>query len=115
MDQSMKRMATAFKNLGKALKAPDAAQQETYIQWAATIKTEAVKCKDFVPVKISEMPAAQQAPVLKDYQKDMDAFIVSAGVLEKALQEKRWADADAAMKVLGKEKSSGHKQFQKGE
>lgn len=113
MEQSMKELDAAFKNLGRELKSPDVAQKPAYLEWAATIKAEAVKSRELVPQKIAELPTAEQAAMKADYLKEMDAFIATVGDLEKSLREERWADADVIIKAMRKAKSQGHENFKK--
>jgi len=115
MEKSMEALDAAFKEVRKALRAPDAAQKEQYLKWVETIKTEAAKCKDLVPKKIAELPTDQQAPLIEAYKKDMDKFITAIDSLGKALSEEKWADAEAIIKDMGKQKSSGHEQYKKEE
>lgn len=113
MIESMERMDTAFKSLGRALKTPDAAQKAAYLESIGAIKTEAVKSRDLVPQKIAELPADQQAAMTAAFQKEMDAFIGLVADLEKAVDEERWADAETVIKSMRKAKSAGHESYKK--
>lgn len=111
LGEAMDAIAKAYKALGAELKTPDPARKDAYVKLAATIRDEAVKCIDLVPAKISAMPEAERPQILKDYKTDMNKFAETAGVLKIALGEAKWSDADAAMKSLKEDKSSGHEQF----
>ena len=110
---SMEKLNDAYKSLSRALKAPDAAQKASYVEWAATITDQAMKALDLVPELISELPAEKQAEMKDAYHKDMKAFVATATDLEKALTEERWADADALLKDMRKAKSDGHHAYKK--
>jgi hypothetical protein len=113
MVESMEKMDTAFKSLGRALKTPDAAQKAAYLESVGVIKAEAAKSRDLVPEKIAELPADQQAAMKEAFQKEMDAFIGLVADLEKAVDEERWADAETVIKGMRKAKSAGHESYKK--
>lgn len=115
MEESMETMEGAFRNLRRALRSPDLALKEDYLQYVSIMKTEAIKCKDWVPQLIEDLPEAKKGEALKSYLEDMDRFIEIIGTLDVAVQEAKWDEANAAIKKMRKEKSDGHKQYKKEE
>jgi len=111
LEQSMKRLATAYHALDKDLKAPDAAKKADYVALAATMKTEATAARALVPKKVAAMPADQQAAQVTAYQKSIDDLIASIDTLSADLQAGTW---DAATKDITKiklQEDDGHKKF----
>ncbi len=111
LEQSMKRMATAYHTLDKELKMPDAGKKADYVALAATMKEEATASRALVPKKVAAMPADRQAAQVAAYQKSIDDLITGIDTLSADLQADKW---DAATADIGKLKSQmidGHKQF----
>jgi hypothetical protein len=111
LGNAMDAIAKAYKALGTELKAPDAARKDAYAKLAGTIQDEAVKSIDLVPAKIAALPESERAKLLDAYKADMKKFAATAGDLKSAVADAKWADADALMKALKKDKASGHEQF----
>ena len=111
LEQSMKRLATAYHALDKDLKAPDAAKKADYVALAATMKTEATAARALVPKKVAAMPADQQAAQVTAFQKSIDDLSAEIDTLSADLQAGTW---DAATKDITKiklQEDDGHKKF----
>ena len=115
LEQSMKRMAKAYHQLDKDLKAPVAASKPDYLALAATMKTEAQLSRTLVPKKVAEMPQDQQAAQIADFQKSIDALGATIDVLTQDLTASNWSDATKQIAALHDQMDDGHKKFRKPE
>ena len=111
LENSMKRLAKAYKQLTLDLKQPVDASKNDYLALAATMKTEALKGKDLVPKKAAALPTDQQATMVAAYQKSMDDLVSTIDTLSTAIQAGQWDDARKAMDKLHLQENEGHKQF----
>ena len=115
LEQSMKRMAKAYHQLEKDLKAPVGASKADYAALAATMKTEAQNSRTLVPKKVAGMPQDQQAAQIADYQKSMDALAATIDTLSQDITASNWADANKQIAALHDQMNDGHKKFRKEE
>lgn len=115
LELSMKKFEKAYKQLTLDLKQPQEAEKNDYLTLADTLKTETQKARDFVPKKAADLPADQQAAMVKDYQKSMDDFGVTVDALIAAIQASNWDEARTAMTKLHQEEHDGHQAFRKKE
>ena len=111
LEQSMKRMATAYHALDKDLKTPDAAKKADYVTLAATMKTEATASRALVPKKVAAMPADLQAAQVTAYQKSIDDLSAEIDTLSADLQAAKWDAATADLAKLKSQMIDGHKKF----
>ena len=111
LEQSMKRMATAYHALEKDLKTPDAAKKADYVALAATMKTEAVASRALVPKKVTVMPTEQKAPLITAYQKSIDDLTAEIDTLSTDLQAAQWDAAKVDIAKLKSQMIDGHKKF----
>lgn len=117
LENAMKDMGKAYKQLGLDLKAPQDASKNDYLALAASIKAAAQKSRDLVPKKASSLPDDQKATMVAAYQKSMDELIATTDMLATAIQNSQWDDARKAMDTLKQQMLAGHKEFRlkKGE
>ena len=115
LEQSMKRMAKAYHQLDKDLKAPVDASKPDYLALVATMKTEAQASRSLVPKKVAEMPQDQQAAQIAEYQKSLDGLMASIDLLSQDITASNWADATKQIATLKGEMIDGHKKFRKPE
>jgi soluble cytochrome b562 len=71
---------------------------------------EAIKLE---PVRKKEVPAAEQAKFIADYQARMKDFVANIGKVETALKAGKNDDAAVALKALKQDQDEGHKMFKK--
>jgi soluble cytochrome b562 len=110
LGEKMGAISRADRALNTALNAgnaADALKQATIIRESA----EAVLTLD--PVKKNDLPAAEQAKFVADYQRDMKIFIADAIKLEAALKAGNIDEAKALRATLKKEQTAGHKAYKK--
>jgi cytochrome c556 len=111
LEQSMKQMAGAYRELSDDLKQPQDAGKDQYLALAATIKDQAKAAHDLVPKLAQSLPADQRDAMVQAYQKDMDQFMQNVDSLSDALKNGKWDDARELMTTLRQEMVDGHKQY----
>ncbi len=111
LENSMKSLAKADKQLALDLKVPVDASKSDYLALAATMKTAVQKARDLVPKKAAALPADQQAKMVADYQKSMDDLSATIDTLTTAIQAGQWDDARNAMTKLLQQEHDGHMAF----
>ncbi len=111
LGEQMEKMGGAYKKLGKQI--TDATKNEDSLKLVATIKTAATAALKFEPIKKKDLPAADQAKFVADYQAKLKEFIATVDKLDAALKANDNATAAKLvdeMKALSKE---DHKAFEK--
>ncbi len=108
MEQSMEIINDSYRVIARGLRKPDPSQQATFVEAATTMEAEAVKSREFMPMKIAAMPEAEQATAMESYQKEMDKFIENIRQLKAALEAGDFEKASAAINLLKVDKSEGH-------
>jgi soluble cytochrome b562 len=111
LEQSMKRMATAYHALDKDLKSPDETKKADYVALAAKMKTEVQTSRTLVPKKVAAMPQDQQAAQITDFQKSLDDLSVTIDTLTTDLQASKWDAAKADIAKIKVQEDDGHKKF----
>src|SRR5882762_7758139 len=97
LEQSMKQMGGAYKELSNDLMQPQDASKDKYVALAATIKDQAKAAHDLVPKLAQSLPADQRDAMVQAYQKDMNQFMQDVDSLSEALKNGRWDDARRLM------------------
>jgi cytochrome c556 len=111
LEQSMKQMGTAYKELSDDLKQPQDAGKDQYLALVATIRDQAKMARDQTPRLAQTLPADQRDAMVQAYQKDMDKFMQDVDSLGDALKNSQWDDARKLMGALSQEMFDGHKQY----
>jgi soluble cytochrome b562 len=106
-----------MKIIGKSVKAlkgqiSDATKQQSTIDLLEAAKKAATEAKDLKPDKTKDVPAADQAKFIADYQAEMDKLIGDFGKIEDAVKAGKYDDATKLYGDLNGVKRDGHKQFQ---
>jgi len=101
-----------FRNLLRAMRAPDTAVPADCVLFAVNIREQALKSRDLIPLKIQQMPQVEQAATLEKFQKTIDAFIVTTDKLIVTLKASDWESAKALLDSMKIERDEGHEQFQ---
>ncbi len=107
----MEKLNGAYRKLGRQIS--DATKNEDSLAQVAIIKESAEAALKLEPAKKKELPAAEQAKFVADYQGKMKEFIAMTGKLETALKA---GDNVAAAKLVDdmkNERNSDHKAFKK--
>ena len=107
----MEKMSGAFRKLRKSV--VDASQNAESLKLVATMKTEAAASLKEEPAKKAEIPAADQAKFVADYQKGMKDMAAKIDALEAALKANKNDDAAKIVEEMAAAQKQGHKAFKK--
>jgi len=111
MEERMDIIQDGYRTIGRGLRRPDPSQLPEFIKSAETMKEEAVKCKELVPLKIKQMPEDQQAEAIKKYKAEMDVFIATLEEMKTVLEAGDFEQANVVFDKLKNEKSEGHEEW----
>jgi soluble cytochrome b562 len=111
LGDKMYTLSSAYKKLGKQIN--DASKNEDSLKLVATIHSSAEAALKLEPAKKADIPAADQAKFVTDYQAKMKSFIGEVDKLEAALKAGDNAAAAKQLDVLKQAQREGHKEFQK--
>ena len=109
----MEKMSSAFRPLRRQI--ADASKNADSLAKLATIKENAQAALKFEPAKKVEIPAAEQAKFVADYQAEMKKTIELIGKVEMALKANNNAEAEKLLGAVGDAQKAGHKQFKKAD
>lgn len=107
----MEKLNGAYRKLGRQIN--DASKNADSLAQVAIIKENAVAATKFEPVKKKDLPVADQAKFVADYQAEMKIFIGLVDKLEAALKANDNAAAAKLVDELKNERNEDHKKFQK--
>lgn len=107
----MDKMSGAFRALRR--QAGDASKNADSLAKVATIKQNAQAALKLEPAKKADVPAAQQAKFVADYQAKMKDFIALTEKLEAAFKANNNEEAQKLIGAMGDAQKAGHKEFQK--
>lgn len=107
----MDKMSGAFRALRR--QAGDASKNADSLAKVAAIKENAQAALKLEPAKKADLPAAQQAKFVADYQAKMKDFIALTEKLEAAFKANNNEEAQKLVGAMGDAQKSGHKEFQK--
>ncbi len=110
LGEKMTAISRADSAMGRALTAGNAADA---LKQATIIRESAEAALKLDPIKKNDLPAAEQAKFVADYQRDMKVFIADAIKLEAALKAGNVAEATALRTTLKDEQKAGHKAYKK--
>ena len=107
--QQMGGIAKDFRSLRKIVSNP--AQKDAALQLVKDMEDHAAKAKGFEPAKAKNIPAADKAQFVADFQKQIDGLIADFQKLETAVNDGKSADAAALLDKIQGDKRAGHKKF----
>lgn len=110
LGQNMKKLNTAYKALGRAIRAGTAPEALTQV---AIIREEAESSLKLQPARKSEIPDGEQSKFVADYKSTMEAFLVDVKKLEAALKAGNMEEAKTLNTALKTDQTKAHKQFKK--
>ena len=113
LGDQMEKMNGAWRTLGRQI--TDATKNEDSLAKIATIKAGLTASLKFEPARKADVPAAEQAKFVADYQAKMKEF---AALIDKVEAAVKAGDNAAAAKVLDEAKAAqraDHKSFKKEE
>ena len=110
-------LGNKMKVIGKSVKAlktqiADPAKQQSTIDLLEAAKTAAGDAKNLTPDKTKDVPEADRAKFLTDFQAQIDKLIAEFGKIEDAVRAGNYDDASKFYGELGSIKREGHKKFQ---
>lgn len=105
-----------MKIIGKSVKQlrnqiADPAQQQSSISLVEDALKAAQDAKKLAPAKAANVPEADRAKFITDYQAQMDVLIKDLTAIEDALKAGKYDDAQKAYAGLGDVKKDGHGKF----
>ena len=104
-------MGTAFRKLKRQV--TDATQNAASLQLVATIRLGAEEAVKLVPAKAADVPAAERAKFVADYQVKMKDLLTTLEKLEVALRADKNDEAARLVAELGLMQKAGHKTFKR--
>jgi len=107
----MEKMSGAFRAIRRQI--TDPSKNADSLAKLAVVKQNAEASLKYEPAKKSEIPAADQAKFVADYQTGMKKFIALCDKLEAALKAGNNAEAEKICGAMGDSQKAGHKEFKK--
>lgn len=111
LGKQMKKMGKAFRQLGKQI--TDASKNEDSLALVATMHAAAEKSLQYKPEKTADLPEADQAKFVADYQAGIKALIADLDKLAAALKANDNAAAAGILRDVKADQKDGHKEFRK--
>jgi len=111
LEDKMDVMGTAFRKLKRQV--TDATQNAASLQLVATIRLGAEEAVKLVPAKAADVPAAERAKFVADYQVKMKDLLTTLEKLEVALRADKNDEAARLVAELGIMQKVGHKTFKR--
>ena len=113
LGQKMEKMSGAFRALRR--QAGDASKNADSIAKVQALRQNAQAAIKLEPAKKSEIPAADQAKFVADYQAKMKELIELTNKLEAAFKANNNEEAQKILGTMGDAQKAGHKQFKKAD
>lgn len=113
LGDKMEKLNNAYRKLGREVS--DATKNEDSLAQVAIIKASAQAALKLEPAKKKDLPEADQAKFLADYQAKMKEFNATVDKLEAALKAGDNATAAKIVDDMKTERNEGHKAFKKEE
>jgi len=113
LEGQMDQMSGAFKKLKRQI--ADPANNASSLTLVATIRQGAEAALKLSPAKAEDVPAADRAKFIADYQAKRKALIGEVEKLEAALKANQNEEAKKIVAALGTMQKEGHKAFKRPE
>jgi soluble cytochrome b562 len=111
LSEQMEKIGGAYRKLGNLVKDPT--KNADALAQVAIIKEAAAAAAKFEPAKKNDLPAADQAKFVADFQSELKVFTALVGKLEAALKANDNAAAQKLVDELKEQRNKDHKQFEK--
>jgi soluble cytochrome b562 len=111
LGDKMDKMNGAFRKLKKQL--PDPASNASSLEQVAILRQYAEEAIKLTPAKAADIPEANRAKFVADYQAGMKKTLELIGNLEAALKANKNDEAQKVFAELGAAQKEGHKQFKR--
>jgi cytochrome c556 len=109
LDKEMGGIAKDFRALRKQVQDP--AQKDSSLQLVKDMEDHAAKAHDLTPSKAKDIPEAQRAQFIADFQKAIDGLSDEFKKLEAQIGSGDTAGAAATLDEIQSTKRDGHKKF----
>ncbi len=109
LGKKMSAMNTAFKAVGRQI--DDPSKNASTLEQLAIIETNAKAALTFEPEKKAQVPAADQAKFVADYQAGIKEFLVTVDKMRAALKAGNNADAAKVLDSMKDLQRDSHKEF----
>ena len=113
IEKAMEKMAGAYRKLRRQV--TDPAQNAASLELVVAIKAGATEARKYTPLKAADLPEAERAAFVENFQKKLDEFLGTAGRLEDALKAGNNEEAARLVAELGKIQKADHKEFRRPE
>ena len=107
----MEKIGGAFRALRRQI--TDSSKNADSLAKVAAIRENAQAALKLEPAKKVEVPAAQQAKFVADYQAEMKKFIDMTNKVEAALKANNNAEAEKLLTAMNDHQKQSHKAFKK--
>lgn len=111
MEDQMEEINAVYRKLGRQIKDP--AKNADSLKQAGIIREHAIAATKMEPKRKADVPAAEQAKFISEYQSAMKAFVDEIGKLEAALKAGKNEEAAAALQALKVAQENGHRDFRR--
>jgi soluble cytochrome b562 len=111
LGEQMEKISGAYRKLGRQIN--DATKNADSLALVATIKGAIAAAQKFEPAKKADLPAADQAKFVSDFQAKFKDFAATVDKLEAALKANDNAAAAKLVDEMKTERNEGHKAFEK--
>jgi cytochrome c556 len=109
LEDQMSAMRSAFNKLRKQV--ADASLNASSLELATKLRAAAEKGVTETPARAAEVPEAERAKFVADYQAKMKEFVAEVQKLEAALKADNNTEAAAILANLGAMQKDGHKAY----
>jgi hypothetical protein len=111
LEDKMDEINAAYRKLNRQV--GDASKNADSLKQVAIIRQNAEAATKLEPMKKKEVPTAEQAKFMADYQAKMKSFLADVGKLEAAFKAGKNDEAANLLKTLKQDQDEGHKAFKK--
>lgn len=111
LEDRMEKMNSAWRRLRRQV--ADPAQNASSLELVATIREASKGTEKMTPAKAADVPAAERAKFLADYEAGMKKFFTQLDTLEAALKAGKTDDAQKALTDIADYQKKSHKAFKK--
>ncbi len=111
LGDKMDKVSSAYKKLRKQI--PDATQNEASLKQVAIIHDAATDALKLTPAKAADLPEADRAKFVADFQAEMKKFIGKVDDLAAALKANDNATAQKIFEDMAQQEKDDHKEFRK--
>lgn len=111
LGDKMDKLNSAYKKLRKQI--PDPTKNEDSLKQVAIVRQAAEDGMKLTPAKAADVPEADRAKFVADFQAEMKKFLGMVDDLQTALKANDNVAAQKAFDAMAQEQKDAHKQFRK--